>query len=690
MLEIRAFLLYFVPQYGIFYAVFFTALASMFDIVRPSRLDNTPTQKVLTKMSQKLLDALDGWTHVKSSELYGVNSWGQGYFKVTEDGNVAVTLKNGQERVNINLCDIVNGLHDRGMSLPLLLRFSDLLGDRICLLNESFQKAITDYSYQNVYRGVYPIKVNQQQQAINDVITFGAPWHHGLEAGSKAELIAALAYMRDPQSFLICNGYKDAEFIDLALSSLKMGLQTILVLETVDELELILERAEVLKIRPRIGIRVKLSSRVGGKWAESGGERSVFGLTPSQVIDAVDTLRDANMLDCLEMLHYHLGSQVPNIREIRDSVKEAARFYVGLVKEGARMGIFDIGGGLAIDYDGSHSNFATSANYTVAEYCADVIEGIMNACDEGGIPHPIVVSESGRALIGYYSVLIINVLDSAIYEEKECPKSIDGDIPEALGNMYLVSRTLSVKNLQESFNDALYYREEIQKTFKHGNITLRQHATADCLFWHILTRIRDLLPALKNVPRALQGLDALLADVYYCNFSVFQSLPDAWAIDQIFPIMPIHRLNEKPTRMACLSDITCDCDGRIDNFIDEHDIKPVLPVHELRKGENYMLAAFLVGAYQETLGDLHNLFGDTNVASVQVDENGDIDYVQELQGDSVGDVLSYVEFRPERLMEQFRSLAEDAVKAKRITPAERREIVAAYENGLRGYTYFEQ
>ncbi len=641
-------------------------------------------------MAHNLLDALNGWNSVKSAELYGVGSWSQGYFKVTEDGYVAVQLKNAKGAVGVKLCDIVDGLHDRGMSLPILLRFSDLLGDRISLLNEAFKKAICDYSYQGEYRGVFPIKVNQQQQAVHDVVSFGRPYHHGLEAGSKAELIAALAYMRDPGAFLICNGYKDVEFIDLALSSLKMGLQTILVLETNAELNVIMERAAALGIRPRIGIRVKLSSRVGGKWTDSGGERSVFGLTPAQVIDAVDTLREANMLDCLELLHYHLGSQVPNIREIRDSVKEASRFYVGLVKEGARMGIFDIGGGLAIDYDGSHTNFASSANYDISEYCADVIEGIMTACNEAGIAHPTVISESGRALVGYYSVLLINVLDTAIYEEKEPPANIPEPHPEALENMMYVARMLSQKNLQESFNDALYYREEIQKAFKHGDITLRQHAAADCLFWHILTRIREMLPGVKVVPKDLLGLDALLADVYYCNFSVFQSLPDAWAIDQLFPIMPIHRLCEKPERMACISDITCDCDGRINKFIDQHDVKPVLPVHMMRKGEPYMMAAFLVGAYQETLGDLHNLFGDTNVVSVRVDEDGDVDYVQELQGDSVGDVLSYVEYRPDILMEQFRGLAEEAVKAKRITPAERREILAAYDNGLRGYTYFEQ
>lgn len=641
-------------------------------------------------MAVNILDAFSSWSSINAAELYNVNAWSQGYFKVTEDGYLAVQLKNNQGQVPVKLCDIVEGLHDRGMSLPILLRFSDLLGDRIRLVNEAFQRAITDYNYEGAYRGVYPIKVNQQQQAIQDVVDFGKPWHHGLEAGSKAELIIALAYMRDSEAFLICNGYKDAEFVDLALSSLKMGLQTILVLETVAELDLIIKRSKVLKIKPRIGIRVKLSSRVGGKWADSGGDRSVFGLTPLQVISAVDALREAKMLDCLELLHYHLGSQVPNIREIRDSVKEASRFYVGLVQEGAPMGIFDIGGGLAIDYDGSHTNFASSANYDVSEYCADVIEGIMTACNEAEVPHPTVISESGRALVGYYSVLVMNVLDTAVYEAKEPPEDIAEPIPESLENMLYVSRILNRKNLQESFNDALYYREEIHKAFKHGDITLRQHAASDRLFWHILTRIRELLSDMKVVPRDLLGLNVLMADTYYCNFSVFQSLPDAWAIEQLFPIMPIHRLNEKPTRTASLSDITCDCDGRITKFIGQHDVQTVLPVHEVRKDEEYMLGAFLVGAYQETLGDLHNLFGDTNVVSVRVDEDGDIDYVQELQGDSVGDVLSYVEYRPELLVEQFRSLAEEAVKAKRITPAQRREILAAYENGLRGYTYFEQ
>ncbi len=640
-------------------------------------------------MSKRLKDALEGWSAVRSAELYNVAAWSNGYFEITPDGFAAVNLKHGGKERAIKLYDIVQGLYERDIGLPVLLRFSDLLAARIRLLNESFAKAIENYSYKGVYRGVYPIKVNQQQQAVLDVVTHGRPWHHGLEAGSKAELIAALAYMHDPEAFIVCNGYKDAEFVQLALSSLKMGLQTMLVLESVEELEIILQVAEKIGVRPRIGMRVKLSSRVGGKWSESGGDRSVFGLTPSQLIQAVDRLRRNDMLDCLEMLHYHLGSQVPNIREIRDTIKEASRFYVGLVKEGAPMGILDIGGGLAIDYDGSHTNFESSANYDISEYCADVVEGIMNACDDAGVAHPTIISESGRALIGYYSVLLVDVLGVANYEVANPPGEMGADLPECIINLLDVAKNLRTKNLPEYFNDALYYREEIQKGFKHGLISLRQHAAADRLFWHILTRIKAEIPKLKYVPEDLLGLDELMADIYYCNFSVFQSLPDAWAIDQLFPILPIHRLNEKPTRSAQLSDITCDCDGRLDTFIDLHDVKKSLPLHPIREGEDYILGAFLVGAYQETLGDLHNLFGDTNVVSVHLDDDGDVEYEEQVEGDSVGDVLSYVEYKTPDLVNRFRRLTESALKAKRITPAERREIVQAYENGLRGYTYFE-
>lgn len=638
-------------------------------------------------------NAFEGWDATKSSDLYGVEAWGRGYFSVTQDGFVAVNLKHDDQTKQVKLNDIVQGLDDRGMSLPVLLRFSDILASRIRTLNESFRKAILDYNYKGEYRGVYPIKVNQQQQAVLDVVTYGRVYHHGLEAGSKAELIAALAYMHDPKAYIVCNGYKDEEFVELALSSLKMGLQTMLVLESLSELEILLSVAERLSVKPRIGIRVKLSSKVSGKWSESGGDRSVFGLTPYQMIAIVDRLKEVGKLDCLEMLHYHLGSQVPNIRDIRDTIKEASRFYVGLVKEGAPMGIFDIGGGLAIDYDGSHTNFESSANYDISEYCADVVEGIMNACEHEQVPHPTIISESGRALIGYYSVLLMDVLETATLEVEDVPTTDFGfdyeHAPECVGNLIDVANNLRTKNLPEYFNDALYYREEIQKAFKHGLISLRQHATTERLFWSIMTKIRAEVPKLKYVPEDLRGLDTVMADVYYCNFSIFQSLPDAWAIDQLFPILPIQRLCEKPTRSAHLSDITCDCDGRINKFIDLHDVKEALPVHAIADDETYILGAFLVGAYQETLGDLHNLFGDTNVVSIKLDEDGEIEYTEEVQGDSVGDVLSYVEYETSDLVARFRRLTDRALKAKRIGAVERRRIVDAYENGLRGYTYFE-
>lgn len=644
-------------------------------------------------MAKGIANAFGGWNAVKSAELYGVASWGSGYFGVSNDGFATVSLKHGETTLDVKLSDIVAELRDRGMSLPVLLRFSDLLASRIKRINEAFAKAISDYHYQGVYRGVYPIKVNQQQQAVQDVVTYGRAYHHGLEAGSKAELIAALAYMHDPEAYIVCNGYKDEEFIALALSSLKMGLQTMLVLESLDELDIILEQAKRIQVKPRIGVRVKLSSKVGGKWSESGGDRSVFGLTSAQLIQVVDRLREAKALDCLEMLHYHLGSQVPNIREIRDTIKEASRFYVGLVKEGAPMGIFDIGGGLAIDYDGSHTNFESSANYDIAEYCADVVEGIMNACDHAAVKHPTIISESGRALIGYYSVLLVDVLATAGFEvpENKVNDAVleDKNLPECVANLLDVAKQLRTKNLPEYFNDALYYREEVHKAFKHGLISLRQHAAAERVFWSILTRIRAEVPKLKYVPEDLRGLDEAMADIYYCNFSVFQSLPDAWAIDQLFPIMPIHRLCERPTRNAHLSDITCDCDGKIDKFIDLHDVKHALPLHVYKKGEDYILGAFLVGAYQETLGDLHNLFGDTNVVSIRLDSDGELEFTEEVEGDTVENVLSYVEYDTADLVTRFRHLTDRALKKRLISAEERRTILSAFANGLRGYTYFE-
>ena len=450
-----------------------------------------------------------------------------------------------------------------------------------------------------------------------------------------------------------------------------------------------MERAERLKVRPSLGVRAKLAARAGGHWSESGGDRSMFGLNAAQIIDVIDDLRAHNMLDCLRMLHYHVGSQIPNIRSVRAAVQEVCRFYVDLVKEGAAMGILNLGGGLAVDYDGSHTNFPSSSNYTMDEYAADIVETVMKMCDESGVQHPTIVSESGRATVAHHSVLLFNVLDAQRFESHGLPDKLPADAAEVLIRLMEASTDINAKNAQEVYNDAVYYRDEARQMFEVGDLSLRQRALAERIFWYIVCRVAQEIRERKYIPDELASLPAALADVYYGNFSVFQSLPDVWAIEQLFPVMPVHRLNEAPTRQATISDITCDSDGKIDKFIDLHDVKEMLPVHELN-GEEYYMGVFLVGAYQETLGDLHNLFGDTNVVSLRLGEHGSLEFAQEIDGDTVADVLSYVEHNPQAMLDRVRQTAEQAVRAGRITPEERRQIVDAYETGLRGYTYFER
>jgi arginine decarboxylase len=633
--------------------------------------------------------SLNGWSIEDSRELYGVRNWGHSYFDVSEKGEVVVRLRTTEAAADLSLMDIVAGIKARGLALPVLLRFSDILDSRVSLLNESFAKAIREVGYRGQYRGVYPIKVNQQEQVVEEITLFGKRYHHGLEAGSKAELTAALAFMQDPEGFIICNGYKDEEFIDLALNALKMGIQTIIVIEMPTELPLVLDRAAKIGVRPRIGIRARLSTRGTGRWNESSGDRSVFGLNTAQIIDAVDELRHREALDCLHMLHCHVGSQIPSIRVIRQGIAEAMRIYADLIKEGATMGVLDVGGGLAVDYDGSHTNFESSSNYTLDEYCADVVEVIMQTADEAGVQHPTIITESGRAVVAYYSVLLFNIMDVCRLETHPPPETLPKGSHELLKNLFDVIQQLSRKNLQECYNDAVYYRDEIRELFAHGSISLREQALAEQIFWGVVLRIAREVRELKYVPEELRGLDAVLSDVYYGNFSVFQSLPDVWAIDQLFPVMPIHRLLERPRRNAIIADCTCDCDGKLDRFIDLHDVRQSLPVHEFDPNQEYILGVFLVGAYQETLGDLHNLFGDTNIVSVRLGNDGQIAFAGEIQGDSVADVLSYVEYDPKVLVERFRNLAEDAVQKGRISPEERRTILDAYQNSLRGYTYFE-
>lgn len=635
-------------------------------------------------------EALSRWTPENAAEMYGIRNWGAGFFDVSEKGELIVRPRGAGSSESISMMDVVEGLSARGIGMPVLLRFGDILAARIGAINNSFKKAITEGGYKGRFRGVYPIKVNQQQQVIEDVAAFGKPHNHGLEAGSKAELITALAYFNNPESLIVCNGYKDEEFIDLALYALKMGMQTIMVIEMPSELPMILDRAKVIGVKPRIGVRAKLAAKGGGHWNESGGDRSQFGLNASQIIDLVDYLREHNALDCLEMLHYHLGSQIPNIRNVRTGAIEAGRMYVNLVKEGAKMGLMNVGGGLAVDYDGSHSNFASSANYRIDEYAADIVETLMQIADAAEVPHPDIVSESGRATVAHHSVLLFDIFDvSRMNISKDEPLTVEADANENLKRLDEVLKVLNGKNAQECYHDAVFHRDEIRSQFNQGIVTLRERALAEKIFWQIIMKIAEEMRDRKYVPDELQDLEVVLADVYFGNFSVFQSLPDSWAIEQLFPIVPIHRLNEMPSRKAVLADITCDCDGKIDRFIDLHDVRRTLPLHEMN-GKSYILGVFLTGAYQETLGDLHNLLGDTNVVSVRLGENGQPEYVKEIAGDTVADVLSYVEYDPNDMIHQMRQTAEQAVRSGRITPQERREIMMAYETGLRGYTYFEK
>lgn len=628
------------------------------------------------------------WNIDDARELYGVNRWGNGYYDINEDGDAVVLLRDGENSVPVSLQKIIEGLAERGSAMPQLLRFRDLLDRRIEHLNESFISAIKESNYNGCYRGVYPIKVNQQQQVIEEISDFGKKYNYGLEAGSKPELIAALAYMHDPNAYLICNGYKDDEFIDLALRAVQMGLRVILVLEMPSELPAIIARSKALGIRPELGIRFRLSTKSEGHWAESGGDRSVFGLNSPQLIDAVDLLREEGFLDCLKLFHYHQGSQLPNIRAIREAATEAVRVFVSLAQEGAPMEILDMGGGLAVDYDGSHSNFASSCNYTLNEYASNLIEVVKHHCDEAEIPHPTLVTESGRAIVAYYSVLVFNILDVTRFSHPEEPPAPLAEAHDMTHNLWEIRNRINVNTLQECFNDALFYRDQVRDLFRHGVIDLRQRSAAEKIYWHVCTRISELAQELEHIPDDLQTLQSNLIDFYYANFSVFQSLPDSWAIQQLFPIMPIHKLDTEPTHRAILADITCDCDGKIDRFIDREDISTFLRVHDRQPGEEYNIAAFLVGAYQETLGDLHNLLGDPHVVSVGI-EDGELTYTHEVEGDTVAEVLSYVEYEPKDLERRFRSFAEKAVRKGTITAAERKEIMESYRAGLSGYTYYE-
>ncbi|WP_438970114.1 biosynthetic arginine decarboxylase [Methylophaga sp.] len=647
-------------------------------------------QNHLSSSLENELDLTAEWSAEHSARLYGVRDWGNDYFDVSADGNAVVTLQFGEKTIQVPIIEIVNGMKQRGLDMPAVLRIENLLDQRITQLNEAFAKAINEAGYKNHYRGVFPIKVNQQCHVIEEIADYGSRYHHGLEAGSKAELIIALTQLRDPESLIICNGYKDEEFIELGLYARQMGINCFFVLETAMELDIILERSQALGIDPLIGVRIRLASMVEGHWNEDSGDRSIFGLSTNALLGVIEKLKQADMLHCLQLLHSHLGSQIPNIRNIRSGVMEACRFYSGLIEEGAPMGYIDLGGGLAVDYEGARSNSTHSMNYGLDEYCYSIVETLQESLDPLDIAHPVIISESGRALVAYSSMLLFNILETREHKPGALPEKAPEGSHDLIVNLFSVLDYVDVDNLQECYNDSLYYRDEIRELFHHGQSSLRERALAENVTLAILDKISNLLPQARRVSQELETLPELMSDIYYGNFSLFQSLPDIWAIDQLFPIMPIHRLNEAPVRDGVLADMTCDCDGKIDNFISPSGVKKTLPLHPLKEGEEYYISVFLVGAYQETLGDLHNLFGDTNVVSVHVNNDGSFDFRREFHGDSIADVLSYVEYDPKLIHEQFRRMAEQAVRDGKITVPMRQQMLRAFRDSMQGYTFFER
>lgn len=624
------------------------------------------------------------WLPEKSAQLYQVQGWGSDYFAVSDTGHVVVK-PDPRHELPIDLYELVGDLTMRGIELPLLIRFSDIVADRIRRINECFRRAIGEYEYGGTYRGVYPVKVNQQRHLVEEVVEAGRPWQFGLEAGSKPELLIALAAMHDAGGLIICNGYKDSKYIETALVAQQFDKTVFIVLERIEELELVLHASEKLGISPLLGVRGKLTAKGVGRWADSAGERAKFGLTTADIVHVVDRLAERNMLGCLQLLHFHIGSQVSSIIPIKNAMQEASNIYVEMAKMGAAMGYIDIGGGLAIDYDGSKTDFHASRNYTMHEYAADVVAHIQAACSKANVAPPTIVSESGRAIAAHHSVLIFEVVgvnEVRFGDALEPPK--DGQ--RLLKDLYETYQGIVPKNVQESWHDANQAKEEAQSLFKYGYLSLRERAQAERLYWHCCEKLQHTLRRMKFVPEELQHLENSLSAIYYCNFSLFQSAPDVWAIDQLFPIMPIHRLDEEPTIRARLADMTCDSDGIIDHFIDLEDEKHTLDVHSYDPEQPYYLGMFLTGAYQEILGDMHNLFGDTNAVHVKLTEDGyKVRHV--VKGDSVSEVLRYVGYDPASMIEAVRHQAERAVAAGKLTNQQVKTLMQHYEESLRGYTY---
>jgi arginine decarboxylase len=629
------------------------------------------------------------WTVADSTETYGIKYWSNGYFSINDPGHV-VSHPQGPEAGSIDLKELVDEVVRRGIGLPLLIRFSDILKSRVVDLHEAFRRAMTEYGYKGDYRGVYPIKVNQHRYVVEEITQFGRPYHYGLEAGSKPELLAVMGILDDEEALIVCNGYKDEEYIETALMCSKLGRKVLIVVEKFSELELITNTARKIGVRPRIGMRIKLAAKGSGRWEGSGGDRSKFGLSTREVVEAVRYLRECDMLSCFELIHFHLGSQISAIRAIKNAMREAGRYFVEIVKLGAPLKYLDAGGGLGVDYDGSQTNFTSSMNYTLQEYANDLVFSLQEICDAAGVSQPTIVTESGRAVVAHHSILVVDVLGVGEFNVGKAPEKLPDNASRVVRNLFDTWRDTSTKNVREAYHDALEYREEALSLFSLGSLSLPERVVAEDIFWAICQKILKLVREMRDVPEEFEGLERTLSDTYFCNFSMFQSLPDIWAIDQLFPIMPIHRLTEEPTRRAVLADITCDSDGKIDHFIDRRDVKNVLELHPLAAGDEYYLGVFLAGAYQEILGDLHNLFGNTNTVHVSLAPGGGYQIDHVVTGDTVTDVLKYVSYAREDLVARVRRFAEQAVRGSGMSLEETRSLLRMYEEGLSGYTYLER
>lgn len=627
------------------------------------------------------------WRVDDSAELYNINGWGVNYFSINEKGNVIVTPR--KDCPSVDLKDLLDELMLSDVSTPVLVRFPDILDDRIKSISNCFKSAAEEYGYKAQNFIIYPIKVNQMRPVVEEIVSHGKKFNIGLEAGSKPELHAVIAINTDPDSLIICNGYKDEDYIELALLAQKMGKRIFLVVEKLNELKLILNISKRLKVKPNIGIRIKLASVGSGKWEESGGDISKFGLTSSELLEAIDFLEKNKMKDCVKLIHFHIGSQVTKIRRIKIALREASQFYVQLSKLGFNIEFCDIGGGLGVDYDGTgSSNSESSMNYTIQEYVNDSVSTFVDAANKNNIPHPNVITESGRSLTAHHSVLIFEVLETTTLPEWDDEEEVTENDHELVRDLFVLWDNFNQSRMLETWHDAQQIREEALDRFSFGLVDIKTRAQIERLFWSIARKVHRMATSTKHVPEELRQISRMLSDKYFCNFSLFQSLPDAWAIDQIFPIMPIHRLSEEPSISATIQDMTCDSDGKIDNFISTTNTPHQIPVHALKGKDPYYLGVFLVGAYQEILGDLHNLFGDTNAVHVAVNEDG-YKIEQVIDGETVAEVLDYVQYNSKKMVRTVETWVTSSVKAGIITLEEGKEFLSNYRSGLYGYTYLE-